>query len=251
MTKTLTKKPKVAPALEEAVKVAAKALSLTLPDLLSSNGKAYEAWFLFSLVERVRQMRVDIKPYDHKDKPAQVFRIKGGPGNIVSASAKGKQPCHFRIESTKTFPLELHLSINHVGGSGETHEMDVSLMPKFVVDGIRKGSKGTPYNGPRHLCIELKNHAQTSVLDKNVARALLGAATDLREDRMVVGAGLYIDPYHFHQMFGLVTAANIGDSSQKLLANYEIASFPDVYPSSGNGMNAFNSISAYVQKIAS
>ncbi|MDV6333080.1 hypothetical protein [Asticcacaulis sp. 201] len=67
MTKAPTKKPKVAPALETAVKDAAKVLSLPLPDILSSNGKAYEAWFLFSLADRVRQMGVDIAPYDHKD----------------------------------------------------------------------------------------------------------------------------------------------------------------------------------------
>ncbi|MDV6333079.1 hypothetical protein [Asticcacaulis sp. 201] len=123
-------------------------------------------------------------------------------------------------------------------------------MPKFVVDGIRKRSTGAPYQGPRYLCIELKNHAQTSELDKNVARALLGAAIDLRADHFDVGEGVYIETYHWHQMFRLVTAANVGDSSRKLLANYQITSFPDVYPSSANKANAFNSIAAYVHKIA-
>ena len=227
---TSTKKPKTPAKLETQVAEAAKDLSLTLPDLIGEDGKAYEAWVMFKLAQRLTQLGAVVGARDHTDACTSVFRIKGGPGNIVSAHATGDQPTHFRVAGPNQRALELHVSIEHVGSSGEVHEVDIGLIHADVARIIRNHTNGAPYRGPRYLCLELKNYGQNAMLDKNISRAFVAVRIELQHDWVELPGGDLISTQTRDRTYCLLTPASLTATTVGMLHRYGIAAFPGAYP---------------------
>lgn len=220
---------KASPKLEAEIAAATKELTLAVANIGSEAGKAYEAWILFSIVKALRARGLEVSPRDHSDEATHEFRIKGGPGKIPNVDAKGPQPCHFRVRRPNSSrALELHVSIEHVGQSGQLHEVDISLVPHYVASFIRHQPNGGEYYGPRFACLELKNYANT--LDKNIARAFLGVFLEVHDGSFQMANGDIWKAARNEVSYSLVTAAKVSDPSVQLLSHYHMSTFAEVKP---------------------
>jgi hypothetical protein len=220
---------KASPKLEAAIAAATKDLTLAVANIGSEAGKAYEAWILFSIVKALRARGLEVTARDHSDEATHEFRIKGGPGKIPNINAKGPQPCHFRVRRPGSpRAMELHVSIEHVGQSGQVHEVDISLVPHVVASFIRQRPNGGEYSGPRFACLELKNYA--NILDKNIARAFLGILLELHDGSFHMGNGDVWKAARDDVSYSLVTSAKVADPSVDLLSHYRMSTFAEVTP---------------------
>jgi len=224
---------KASPKLEAAIAAATRDLTLAVANIGSEAGKAYEAWILFSIVKALKARGLEVTARDHSDEATHEFRIKGGPGKIPNVDAKGPQPCHFRVRKPgSSRAMELHVSIEHVGQSGQVHEVDISLVPHLVASVIRQSLNGGEYYGPRFACLELKNYANT--LDKNIARAFLGVLLELHDGSFAMGNGDIWKAARAEVSYSLVTSAKVAAPSVQLLSHYHMSTFAEVR-SDGSG----------------
>lgn len=226
-------------ALLEELKAAAASVAVSIDSSqINGKGKTYEAWSLMEIALRLKGMAgISIEPRGHDDKPVTDFRFRGGPGHIPPSTAKGEQPSHFRIWRHANWPWEMHLSLEHFGASGATHELDISVIP--VVEALHyRFSNGGPFDGRRLVGLELKDYDVETILNKAIPRALFGLAVDLDVGVVVEKFSISVRPLTLHSRalhapkHWLITTAKISADSTKLLSAYDIASKASVSPSS-------------------
>jgi hypothetical protein len=228
-------------ALLEELKASAASLAVSIDSAqINGKGKTYEAWALMEIALRLKGMAgLSVEARGHDDKPVNDFRFRGGPGHIPPSSAKGEQPSHFRIWRHANWPWEMHLSLEHFGASGATHELDISVIP--VVEALHyRLSNGGPFHGRRLVGLELKDYDVKTTLNKEIPRALFGLAVDLDVGVVVEKFSISVRPHTLHSRtlhapkHWLITTAKISADSTKLLSAYGIASEASVSPSSCN-----------------
>jgi hypothetical protein len=224
----------ITPKMKTLIIDAATAVGLAAPDFSEGGGKTYEAWVLMELAKRA-SLRVNVSAQDHAGAPTTAFRVRGGPGYIPPAdSAAPDQPCHFRLDGPRG-QAELHSSLRHLGGSGDTHELDISAIDAAWA-GLIRSHGGGPY--PHHLFrapvilgIELKEYDGAKSLPKIYPRALIGVVVDLEPHLHVAVAWRRgVNMIHYRGAdFWLLTTTTLG-SSRRLLDHHDIAWRENVEP---------------------
>ncbi|UAJ12611.1 hypothetical protein [Polymorphobacter megasporae] len=164
----------------DAVEAAATKVAVTATSVARGEGKAYEAWVLMELAARLA-VENTVVACDHTGSPTNVFRVRGGPGYMpVATSTNLDEPCHFRIGKWR----ELHSGLRHRGQSGDSHELDISVIDAWAADILRRSSVPAPFEGVVCVAVELKEYDDSYTLPKTYARALLGVALDLNPAKL-------------------------------------------------------------------
>lgn len=241
-------------ATKKALQKAAKALEVHARGV-TTQSKAYEAWFAFESALGLRRAGATITARDHTGAPTTIFVVRGGPGNIPpKATTASGQPCHFAID-WKSAELELHISLNHEPDqSRNRHELDVSVIKHDNAEMRRYRSSPVPYAGPRAVGVELKAYDSAKWLDKNVARALLGLMLDLdpatvapsieikHPSGYVMLSGKFTAPQYF-----LLTTALVRPPSKVLLDTYGVKSASGLFPGTMEAKDAVDELVAAVE----
>jgi hypothetical protein len=156
---------------------AADALGIVAPNFGTSKGKAYEVWVMLEIVVRLISRGVEIFPLDRDGALEPNFRVSGSPADMPPSGGGGGGPCHFLLRKHGRY-LELHLGLNHAGGSAATHEIDLSVL--WAVQGkALRDNGGGPFAEQPLVGLELKAYSEKHKLDHAIARALIGVAVDL------------------------------------------------------------------------
>jgi len=224
-----------------AINGAAAKVAVLAPTFAAGDGKAFEAWVLMeSAAELSTKHKVEAR--DHKGNKTTTFRVCGGPSYLPSKhSTAADEPCHFLIGAH----LELHSSLRHVGRSGDSHELDISIICTHDADRHRSGPGAVPYSGEAFLGVELKEYDAARSLPKTYARALLGIAFDITPIRFigpieVTLKGLNTSVWHWpypwdsSMEYVLMTTADLTGPTVQLLGHYSIASHKHVVVSSSS-----------------
>jgi hypothetical protein len=224
-----------------------------------TKGKTYEAWIMFEVALEVASnpladpTPVTVKACQHDRQTATTFNMRGGPGHIQpDAPHLPGGACHFEF-SRNGKSLELHASVEHIGASGSEHELDLSVMPTAWVDVFRTHGGG-PYDGWRHLGLELKAYDGAATLGKNLARALVAVAGDLdpaialpRFTRAAPAAVAHLPMHRFHHpQYWLITTADISDPTKAYLDWYNVEHAEQVDVPSPGPPAPVQRISAYI-----
>lgn len=217
---------------------AAKTLNLNIKaEQLNGQGKTFEAWALLEIAFRLQGLpRVHIEAVGYDNNPVGTFNFRGAPGHIPPVTASGSQPSHFRIRHDDGAWFELHLALEHLGESGTTHELDISVVSADDADMIRAGSGGA-YIGFRAAAVELKAYDAKIKLPKSIPRALIGAAVDLDIGILIQDFSFSTRSHIYHgyspraPQHWLLTTTTIADPSKTYLDAYGIGHDSSVGPS--------------------
>lgn len=224
-----------------AINSAAAKVAVLAPTFAAGDGKAFEAWVLMeAAVELSSNHKVVAR--DHKGNKTITFRVCGGPSYLPSKhSIAADEPCHFLIGTYR----ELHSSLRHVGRSGDSHELDISIICARDADQHRSGPGAVPYSGEAFLGVELKEYDAARSLPKTYARALLGTAFDITPIRFIgpievtlkgLNKSIWPWPYPWDSSmeYALLTTADLTGPTVQLLDHYSVASHSQVGVSSSS-----------------
>ncbi|WP_182084297.1 hypothetical protein [Aureimonas sp. ME7] len=222
-----TKPKPVSQELTDAIQQAAVQVSIHAPSFSSGNGKAFETW-IFLEAAAVLQTNNAVLARDSHGKPTSEFRVCGAPSNLPTMSTSAaSEPCHFLVGDHR----ELHAGLLHRGASGDSHELDVSVVSTHDAAVLRHGRNREPYQGTRYAGIELKEYDAAGSLPKTYARALLGVALDLDPLRFIYPVELRLGGqavFHWHDGFFnspnymLLTTAALTGPTRSLLNHYRM-----------------------------
>lgn len=223
--------------IRKELRKAARALGQIAPDVGTGKGKAYEVWLLLEVCVRLRGRGYRVAAVDHVGSPVRKFRARGSPGGMPSGPSTGREPCHVEIDGRGGF--ELHLGLQHLGGGGATHEIDLALLPAEAAVDCRGGGGGA-YDGPHWVAIEAKAYDSKHKLDQSIARALVGVAADLDPlsvlDRVSVWAGrgrpVPLHSARLRPVSILATSTGVYDNSRRLLDGFSMVCFDRLVPAS-------------------
>lgn len=222
-----------------AINNAAAKVAVLAPTFAAGDGKAFEAWVLMEAAAELSS-RHKVEARDHKGKKTTTFRVCGGPSYLPSKhSTQADEPCHFLVGAR----LELHSGLRHLGRSGDSHELDISIICTHDADHHRSGPGAIPYSGEAFLGVELKEYDAARSLPKTYARALLGTAFDITPIHFigpveVTFKGLstsiwpWPDPWDSSMEYVLMTTADLTGPTVQLLSHYSVASHSYVVVSS-------------------
>lgn len=222
-------------AMKNKLLAAAKALAIKAPDVGKGAGKSYEAWILLEIAAGLQAAGQVVQPKDHAGSTTTAFRVSAGPQFLSSAASKATdEPCYFEFQR-KWQAYELHSGLRHCGISGDTHELDISVLSKSDADAVRKAGGGPP-QGRVWLGIELKEYDSDAHLPKVFSRALLGTAVDL-DPAFIVGnisiefsRSISVFRHRPRANYWLATSAKLRPSHVKFLTNYGIKSRDTISP---------------------
>jgi hypothetical protein len=223
--------------MDKALADAARLLSLKVPDL--GKGKTFEAVVLLKLSLAIAGPNGRCEPRTHDGKWASRLLLRGGPGHIRPAKARGKVPGYMWIDAGfGGAPLEAHNSVEFVGVSRVEHEMDIAVVEERVAAALRNGDGG-PVQGAPLLGIELKEFDPRRMLDKNVTRAFLACILDLMPLRHIsscrVGpatGGTDMRADSGPGQFWIATTAQMAKPSVDLARFYNVKVAADLNPAS-------------------
>jgi hypothetical protein len=227
-------KPVSAPMLK-ALKDAAAKVSIHAPSVAAGAGKAFEALVLMEVAARFAT-KYSVEARDHTGSPTLHFRVAGGPSLMpAQSSTNPSAPCHFLVGNR----FELHSSLRHQGRSGDSPEIDVSLVCAYAANHVRAGNIPSAYRGDVFVGIELKEYDPNESLPKHYARAFLGLAIDLTP-QMVIGSvevtirGITYDtwpePWDPPTRYVLATTTTLTPLTKTLLNHYSIGWHENVLP---------------------
>lgn len=222
-----TKTKPVPQKLTDAIQQAAVQVSIHAPSFSSGNGKAFETWILLEAAA-VLQKNIAVLARDSHGNATSEFRVCGAPSNLPTTSTPPtSEPCHFLVGGHR----ELHAGLLHRGTSGDSHELDVSIVSTHDAAILRHGRNREPYQGTRYAGIELKEYDAAGSLPKTYARALLGVALDLDPLRFIYPFELRLGGqavFHWHGGFHhstnhmLLTTAALTGPTRSLLDHYRM-----------------------------
>lgn len=222
--------------IQTKIKDAASKLSLVAKGLGKQDGKAYEAWVLLELAARLHAMKYDVRGCNPTGATVTDFRLRGGPGHMPGVHDKltTDTPSHLALSGSYA-DLELHISIEVVGMSEATHELDVSVLPAREGYSCRLNGGG-PYRGHVLLGVELKAYDEEKTLPMGLPRALLGTAVDLDPTWAITGFAYSISSGEVKTFsrkrtrYALLTTTTLSESGQSLLANHGIMAGEELEP---------------------
>ncbi|CAM4133103.1 hypothetical protein [Paracoccus yeei] len=211
---------------------AAVNLKIGAPAVGNSKGKAYEAWLMLEIANKLRKSKYVLLPHGSDDKPVRFFKVSGSPANMPSKHGKSSEnPCHFKFYRNKNKVFELHLGLNVLGGSGATHEMDLSIL-KYKQAFALRSAGGGPFKGDLVAALELKAFDKYGKLPHDISRAFLGVGVD-------VGDCWFFNINQFIYYSAIVTSANMYKSSEALLSYHSIKFHKMVDPGSSFKIKSF------------
>jgi hypothetical protein len=219
--------------VKDALKQAAEALSIAVPDL--QTGKSFEAVVLFKAALALANGFEELVVRDHRGEVTTTFRLRGGPGHVPSQTAPGDQPSYLELRgSDARRSFELHNSLEFAGASGTEHEIDVALVWKPAIDELRNAGGGIVPHPPL-VGIELKEFDPTKSLDKNLLRAFVACVVDLMPLRHLASFEVgrqfphkEVRIGHGGHMFLYLTTADITPPSCRLCEFFGIEPHPNV-----------------------
>lgn len=148
-----------------------------VPSILQLNSntreRAFEAYVFSLVVQAVQQAggTVEIHGANSGLNPnPMVFR--GAPGYMGSTS----QDFCFARCTLNSLEFEIHVDVIYVGGSGATHEVDVSIYDKSAADTVRQSPGMQP--GTRALRAAFECKCYDSNLGTALGRAFVGLVSD-------------------------------------------------------------------------
>ena len=224
-----------------AINSAAAKVAVLAPTFAAGDGKAFEAWVLMEAAAELSS-KYKVEARDHQGNKTSTFRVCGGPSYLPSKhSTAADEPCHFLIGAHR----ELHSSLRHLGTSGDSHELDISIICAHDADHLRSGAGAVPYSGEAFLGVELKEYDAARTLPKTYARALLGTAFDITPMRFIgpievtlkgLSTSIWSWPYPWESSmeYALITTADLTRPTVQLLDHYSVASYSHVVVSSSS-----------------
>lgn len=228
--------PKLDATLRRNLRATGAAMGLAAPDVAKGKGNSYEAWVMFQLANRLRSF-ASVVACDHQAnrlRAGRRFKARGGPGHIRPAGRPERNaPCHFLVVGSRRH-LEIHLDIEHLGASNETHELDISVVDSRDASAVRALPRGGPFSARRCVALELKAYDEAAMLSPGFARALFGVRSDLEVRSWPFGIAatvrngglsLVMDPSE--ELYWLLTTA---DLSKGYLARYHLEGERYVWP---------------------
>ena len=137
----------------------------------TGQGKALEAWVLMKLAHTVHKRMftrwsVSLRRGDGSLLPqGATFDLSSQRSRIQPSSPTA--PCYVLLEHRRKpkWRLELHGSVQWMGRSGATHEIDVSVLPARIGEAIRNHGGGYPHGLPI-AAIECKDKGGIGPLDE-------------------------------------------------------------------------------------
>jgi hypothetical protein len=205
---------------------AAAVLGAAAPSLTTNNGKTYETWALFELAAGLSASRT-VQAAGHDAQPLSgPFIVRGGPGLMPPPSNAGTEPSFFVVAGGAHW-FEIHNSLQHRGTSGETHELDVSVVPGHFAAKVRAQAKDSgnrlPYEGPVIAGLEMKAYDAGATIPKSFARGLLGLVLDIAPMSVVsvsMGQTTFTAWPFTSSTFGLMTTADMTGPTDSFLRHY-------------------------------
>jgi hypothetical protein len=144
----------------------------------SSVGATYESLVLGRVVQAVSALTgagVVARSRMSPNTAPTTFLLRGRPGRLLESIDYG-----YVIVSYKLVELEVHCNTYHVGSSGASHEVDISLLDSSEAVRCRKPSNDTdPSARYTRAIIECKFRGSSSGLRTNMARAFAGLTLDM------------------------------------------------------------------------
>ena len=142
----------------------------------SGSGKTYELWLIMKLAEELvaRGYPVSLLHADGTviTTPGESFIQRGGPGYINPQAGK---PGAVRF-AKDGIEWEIHNSLEFLGRSNATHEVDICILSRAVADALRGLPQPRPARGHPLFAIECKHYSGDAGIA--VSRALVGQMFD-------------------------------------------------------------------------
>ncbi len=223
----------------KALRKAARAFATVTPDVAKGKGRAYEAWVMLALANRLVAKGFTVDAVDSAGTPVTKLRLRKNPAPMSSAALPKSSPGHLVIWRDQFRKHELHLGMQHLGESGSLHEIDLCIIPAHPAR-ILRANGGGPWAGTVCFAFELKAYDETTKLDLGIGRALIGIAHDLHPGR----AGVEVRVRRGSRSMGtatfgrdaprlyIVTTAGMYADTPKLLEWHGGATYPSVVPKS-------------------
>lgn len=220
-----------------ALRKAAKAFATVMPDVAKGKGRAYEAWVMLALANRLVAKGFTVDAVDSAGSPVRKLRLRKNPSPMPSDSAPKSSPGHLVIWRDPYWKHELHLGMQHQGESGSLHEIDLSIIPAQPAERLRSQGGG-PWSDSTCFAFELKAYDEATKLDLGIGRALVGIAHDLDPGRVEVevsvsrgGRDMGMETFgHRAARLYLITTAGLYPDTTKLLEWHGGATYPSVVP---------------------
>ena len=148
-----------------------------VPNILKLNSntreRAFEAYVFSLVVQAVQQAGGNVQLHGVKSgaNPNLVV-FRGAPGYMGSTA---QNFCFARC-SLNNREYEIHVDVIYVGGSGATHEVDVSIYDRSAADAVRQNPGMQP--GTRSLRAAFECKCYDSNLGTALGRAFVGLVSD-------------------------------------------------------------------------
>lgn len=235
------------------LQAAATALGIAAPSIGASKGKAYEVWIMLEIAARLKRRGVKVYPLNQNNQMETNLRVNGAPANMPGVDPSGSAACHFLFVRDANI-VELHLGLNHLGLSGATHEIDLSVLPAAQGWELRQKGGG-PFDGHVHVGLELKAHSDQYKLDHSIPRALLGVAIDLDPSWPIQGwtfhtagggSGCRMDRTSKTRL-AVMTTTQLFDSSRQYLEHHGAGAHADVTP--GGNTAAIDAVVDWIDEL--
>lgn len=221
----------------EALRTAARTFATVMPDVAKGKGRAYEAWVMLALANRLVTQGYKVAAVDSAGKAVRKLRLRKNPSPMASAATSKTSPCHLVIWQHPYGKFELHLGMQHLGASGALHEIDLSIVPHERASALRANGEG-PWSGPTCFIFELKAYKLDTKLDLGIGRSMVGVSHDLNPFSgefkvQVTHRGRTVGWSNFCNVqprLYLVTTAGLYPDTTKLLEWYGGVAYPGVVP---------------------
>lgn len=216
---------------------AARTFATVMPDVAKGKGRAYEAWVMLALANRLVSHGYKVAAVDSAGNAVRKLRLRKNPSVMSSDAMPKTSPCHLVIWRHPYRKFELHLGMQHRGESGALHEIDLSVVPHEPAKALRSKGGG-PWSGKTCFAFELKAYKLGTKLDLGIGRSMIGVAYDLdpcrgdfeiRLTRRGRAVGWPIRRGSTPWLY-LVTSAGLYPDTTKLLNWHGGAAYPAVVP---------------------
>ncbi|MBO1081722.1 hypothetical protein [Roseomonas haemaphysalidis] len=198
---------------------------------MGEQGKRYEAWLMLEVALAFRNRGHQATWITcHVGGPPRKALFRGSPGSMKKCGVTVDAPGYIQLINNGRH-YELHNSIQFRGVSGALHEVDLSIIPARVGNGLRAAGGGYP-DGKPCVALELKRFKLTGSFSIGLMRAMLLAAVDLSLELYPSAPKTSFDIAHISPTgvfacgelresawIAVTTVANIG-ASQRLAARY-------------------------------
>ena len=207
----------------------AKRLAIVAPEYQDGVGKGLEAEVVFAVAKAVKDAGFPVIARNHRGEAINGrFVLRGGPGNFdLPTDAQGC--CYFDLIFNGDQVFELHNSLELLGRSRETHEMDVCVLWGVDADAARAGRQRA-LSGPPVVGIEVKEFGLRTPVSKNIARAFFACVLDFipswaleaQTIREIIAVAQLGPPELAVDRFWILSTGRASDETKRFLKAYAI-----------------------------